>query len=59
MVELIYDKDGCPGITKSPVIYVKDGNCYTPVVYFHRPKNVPKEKFEMVVEFLIKNAVTK
>lgn len=56
-MELVFDKDGCRGITKSPVIYEKkDGNVLTPVLYFHKPKNVPQEKFEQVVRIIINRA---
>ncbi len=55
-MELIFDKEGCPGITKSPVIYEKNGNVLTPVLYFRKPKNVPQEKFDQVVRTIINRA---
>lgn len=36
-MELIFDKNGLPGVIKSPVIYEKHGNVLTPVLYFHKP----------------------
>ena len=58
-MELIFDKEGCKGITKGPAIYEKNGNCLTPVVYFRKPKNVSKEKFELVIRVLIDRSKNK
>ena len=55
-MELVFDKDGCRGITKSPVIYERNGNVLTPVLYFRKPKHVPQEKFDKVVRTIINKA---
>ena len=58
-LELIFDKDGCPGLFKGPVIYRKYGNTLIPVVYLRKPKNVSQEEFDKIVNFVITNAKTK
>ena len=52
-MELIFDKYGCPGLIKGPVIHEKNGNVLTPVLYLRKPKNVSQEKFDQVLKIII------
>ena len=53
MKEFVFDKNDL-GQIKGPVIYKRDGNVLTPVVYFRKPKHASQQDFDAVVGHLIK-----
>ena len=52
-MEIMLAKQGVPGITKRPVLLVKNGDYgYYPIVYFQKAKGIEQKDFDAVINFV-------
>lgn len=55
-MEIVFVRDGFPGLSKTPQICKKEGNTLYPLVYFKKAKNADQKDFDAAVSFLIGQA---
>ena len=55
-MNIVFIRDGFPGVSKTPQICKQEGNVLSPLVYFHKAKGASQEDFDAAVNFLIRQA---
>ena len=55
-MNIVFVRNGIPGITKNPAICKQESNALFPIVYFTKPKNAEQKDFDAAVNFLIAQA---
>lgn len=55
-MEIMFARDGLPGVSKQPTIVKREGTTITPLVYFQKAKGATQKDFDVAVSFLIGQA---
>ena len=55
-MEIMFARDGVPGVSKEPTILKREGNAIEPILYFRKAKGATKDEFDAAVAFLITQA---
>lgn len=55
-MEIMFVREGLPGVSKQPTIVKREGDTITPILFFQKAKAAKDEDFDAAVAFLIGQA---
>ena len=55
-MEIMFAREGLPGVSKQPTIVKREGSTITPILYFQKAKGAEQKDFDAAVNFLIGQA---
>ena len=51
-MEIVFVRDGIPGVCKQSALMKKEGNALYPIMFFQKAKNATQQDYDAVINFV-------